>query len=278
MNKKMFVRYDSTADFESSEGVIRIYVREKNGYVNYNFTHTVRKDANADVWRLGQAFYRNESLEGEYPLTRCGAEWDMAVHLDGRDDFIGGFNHGDEIYYSFALFVDGALTELSAIGDARDFSEIRIVTDSVGYDPSDHISKVLLHHKEYTVNKNGVRLDQSVRFLGNYGIGPSYLAMMPPLKVLTDGYYTDISPEAMDITFGKQERNVRSATVFGKESGLYYTMSIPAYPEYENGGIFMITDNNNSPYNKMYFYVCKKAEVHAGVVWKSVTEYRIEEK
>ena len=273
--KKCLCRFDSQAEFECSCGCIRLYVPTERGFVNYNLTHTVRKDANADVWRLGQAFGCDENLKGEYPLTRCGAEWDMAVHLDGRDDFIGGFNHGDEIYYSFALYVDGALTEPSELSELKQFTEIKIKTDSVGYDPADHASKVLLHRKEYTVNEKGIRLEQNVLWLGDYGIGSSYLAMMPPLKALTDGYYTDISPKIMEITFGKQEKGVRSATVIGMESGLSYTMSIPQYPEYENGGIFMITDNNNSPYNKMYFIVCKKAEVHSGETWESVTEYTI---
>ena len=276
MTKKIpYAIYDPEANFEAAEGVLRIFIPSGKGFINYNLVRSLRKEQFADIWRLGLTFFFDEDLKNERELTRVGAEWDMATLLEGRDDFIGGFNHGDEAFYSFSLKIDGKYTEPYALKSLTPFKEIFITAESLGYDPCDHKTKVLLHKKEYRINEGGVRLEQRVEWLGDYTVGSSYLAMMPPLKKLTDTYYTDISSEEKEILIGIQEKGVRSATVLGKESGFSFRMSIPEYPRLESGGIFMITDNGGSPYNKMYYFACKKASVRTGEVWKSTTFYEI---
>lgn len=275
LNKKTYCKYDAEANFEYARGCFRVYLPTNKGYVNFNIIHSVRENIFADTWRLGQAFGYDDNLEGEYRLTPFGAEWDMAVMIDGRDDFIGGSNHGDEIFTSVKLTLDGKETEITSLTSLTEFSEIKFVTESVGYDPSDHTTKVLIHKKEHTITPDGITNTQSVEFLGDYLMQNSYLAMMPPMKSLTDSYFTDKDPSPKKITGQVLEFGAKSATVFGEESGVRFTMSIPEYPELKNSDRFLITDNGGGAYNKMYFIACKGQEVRRGDVWRSVTEYKI---
>lgn len=273
--KKPYCKYDENAAFEYARGCFRVYLPTKRGYVNFNIIHSVRENIFADTWRLGQAFGYDDSLENEYQLTPFGAEWDMAVMIDGRDDFIGGSNHGDEIFTSPKLFLDGKEREITSIIDLTEFSEIKFITESVGYDPDDHQTKVLIHKKEHLITSDGIRNTQSVEFLGDYLMQNSYLAMMPPLKTLTDSYFTDADPEPKKITGGVLEFGAKSATVYGEKSGISYTMSIPEYPCLKCSDRFLMTDNGGGAYNKIYFIACKGQEVKKGDVWRSVTCYSI---
>ena len=275
LQKKPYCKYDENASFEYARGCFRVYLPTERGYVNFNIIHSVRENIFADTWRLGQAFGYDDNLENEYPLTPFGAEWDMAVLIDGRDDFIGGSNHGDEIFTSARLILDGNEVEISSITKLFAFSEIKFITESVGYDPADHETKVLVHKKEHRITADGIRNTQSVEFLGDYLMQNSYLAMMPPLKTLTDSYYTDSDPTPRRAHREVLEFGARSATVFGEESGVSFTMSIPEYPTLKCSDRFFITDNSGGAYNKMYFLACKGQEVKCGDVWHAVTEYKI---
>ena len=275
IQKKLYCKYDAEAAFEYARGVFRVYLPTERGYVNFNIIHSVRENIFADTWRLGQAFGYDDNLEYEYQLTPFGAEWDMAVMIDGRDDFIGGSNHGDEIFTSARLILDGRETEISSLTELCEFSEIKFITESVGYDPADHETKVLIHKKEHLITAEGIRNTQSVEFLGDYLMQNSYLAMMPPLKTLTDSYFTDADPTPKKITGGVLEFGAKSATVYGEKSGISYTMSIPEYPTLKCSDRFLMTDNGGGAYNKIYFIACKGEEVKSGDVWHSVTEYKI---
>ena len=54
--KKPYCVYDRMSDIEYADGCLKIFLPVKKGYVNYNIVRSVRKEINADVWRLGQAF------------------------------------------------------------------------------------------------------------------------------------------------------------------------------------------------------------------------------
>lgn len=274
LTKQPYCIYDEKAAFEYARGCFRVYIPQKRGFVNYNIVHSVRENF-ADIWRLGQAFGYDDGLSGEYQLTPFGAEWDMAVMIDGRDDFIGGSNHGDEIFTSAKLFLDGKETEISSLTNLTPFSEVRFYTESIGLDPADHKTRVLIHKKEHFITSEGVTVKQSVEFLGDYLMQNSYLAMMPPIKTLTDSYFTDKDKTPKKITGQVLEFGAKSATVFGEESKTAFTMSVPEYPSLNCSDRFLITDNGGGAYNKMYFIACKGQEVHIGDVWNSVTKYKI---
>lgn len=275
LSKTPYCKYDPAAEFEYAIGCLRVYLPTNRGFVNYNIIHSVREAITSDIWRLGQAFGYDNELSGEYPLTPFGAEWDMAVMLEGRDDFIGGSNHGDEIFTSFELWIDGIACEVTKLTELTPFTELKVTVKSIGYDPDDHVTKSLLHTKEFTITKTGVTDRQTVEWLNNYTMGLSYLAMMPPIKKLTDSYFTDKAQEPKKITGEVLEFGAKSATVFGEESGVSFTMSISEYPNLKCSDRFFITDNSGGAYNKMYFLACKGAEVKKGDVWHSTTSYII---
>lgn len=270
--KHLCCKYDNSYNVENSYGGLRIFVPTDIGYINYNIVHTRHSGINADVWRIGQAFAFDNDLKDNYAITSYGAEWDMAVRIQGRDDFIGGVAHGDEKSVSFSLTIDNDVVDITTITELQTFSEIKILVTSYGYDPSDHETQVLKHEKEYIVNSNGVTLSQKVEWLGEYTMSTSYLAMMPPLKSFSDMYYTNVDYTPTLITYGTT-LNVTKAVVYGKN--LTYTMSIPKYPSLTGGDRFLLQDNGGLSYNKMYFVVCNGHTTSVGEIWESTTCYQI---
>ena len=277
LKKRACCRYDATIDFEGALGGLRIFLPAARGYVNYNLIHSVKENRNCDTWRLSQAFAMDDHLENGYELTPHGAEWDMAVKLDGRPDFIGGYAHGDEIYTALSVCLDGKAVEPESLTALTAFDELRITVASKGYDPADPAVQVLEHFKEFVITDEGITLHQRVEWLGDYALASSYLAMMPPLKTLTDSFYTNADPTPKDaISNYGGVPGATEAVVFGSSSGISYGMAVPQYPHLAGGDKFLMTDNHGRPYNKMYFVVCNGAHVHQGDVWESTTKYRIE--
>jgi len=274
--KPALCRYLPVLGFESDAGGLRLMLPTHDGYIFYHIMHTVMEQRNADTWRLGQAFAADDALENAYEITPSGAEWDMALRLRGRDDFIGGYAHGDEKFTALSMQLDGRPVEITSLTDPIVFKEIRIRVSSVGYDPNDHITAACKHEKEYVIDRDGVTLHQTVEWLNDYRLTSCYMAMMPPKKTLTDSYATDVDPTSARIS--DQSFSVphcTQATVFGTTlSKLHFEMNIPQYPSFPESR-FLVTDNGNGRYNKMYFVICKDSTVTQGDVWTSTTCYRI---
>lgn len=277
IEKKACCRYDPSVDFEGARGGLRIFLPTARGYVNFNLVYSVKEDRNCNTWRLSKAFAVDDHLENEYELTPKGAEWDMAVKLDGRPDFIGGYAHGDEVYTALTVSVDGRPVAMDSLRDLTSFAVLRITVTSNGFDPSDPTTRALKHFKEFIITGEGITLNQRVEWLDDYTLGSSYLAMMPPLKALTDLVYTDADPTPKEAiaSYGSVP-GATEAVVYGTTSGISFRMSVPKYPSLAGGNKFLLTDNHGRPYNKMYFVVCKDATVSKGDVWESTTQYRIE--
>ena len=275
--KRPYCQYDPTVDFERAVGGLRIFLPTEVGYVNYNFVHSVCEEKNCDTWRLSKAFAFDDCLESGYELTPKGAEWDMALRLSGRPDFIGGYAHGDEIYTSLSAEVDGQVIEIDSLEALTPFDKLVIRVASKGFDPSEPATEVLGHYKEYVVDGEGITLNQRVEWLGGYTLGASYMAMMPPLKSLTDSFYTnvDTTPREAASNYGSVS-GATEAVVYGRE--LEFSMSVPKYPSLVGGNRFLLTDNKGRPYNKMYFVLCNGVGVSAGDVWETTTRYVIANK
>ena len=271
-------KYEATPSFESGTEYLRLYLPTERGFVNFNVIRSVKAEAFADIFRLGKAFACDGNLENEFPITPERAEWDMAIKIVNREDFIGGLIHGDETTLDISVTLDGKAIDFTAFTEPTPFKEMKITVDSVGYDPDDHKTKALLHKKEYTVTENGITSRQRVEFLGDFTLENSYLAMMPPCKDYTDTLFTDKTPSPENAVSGIKISGVKSATVFGKESGISFTMAIPEYPTLFGGDQFCLSDNGGRNYNKMYFPVTTCDKVKCRDVWNSVTEYKIEVK
>ena len=284
------VIYDENMSYDKGQGGLAIYIATEKGYINYNLVHSVIRERNADMWRLTVANLTNADGEIVKQITKNGAEWEMAVRIMDRPDFIGGYAHGDEKYTLFEVYIDGVKTEVTSLRQSTTFEEMKVIVDSIGYDPNDGTTKALAHHKKYRINKEGIRLEQKVEWFHDYDMRKSsYLAMMPPVKhstiseedVITDSYYTDLdsTPQIIAKTggFSFSTEGVISVCVFGEKSGVHFTMSKADYSGSKSESTSMIlSDNNGLNYNKMYFVFCGADTVKAGEVWTSTTVYNIE--
>jgi len=300
--KMAWANYDANMSYENGTEGLAIYLPTENGYVNYNFVHTVTSNddrtntkANSDMWRLSVANLCDNNRSIIKPITKSGAEWEMAIRLADRGDFIGGYAHGDEKIVEGTvpvLTMDGVEVDITSVAN-KQFYSMTIEMDSEGFDPNDGSTKILEHHKEYTITKEGISLDQTVawcneqplQLASNLG---SYLAMMPPMKysstdntdIITDSYYTDVNPEPIKLStskYTKKEDGVNTLCVFGEDSGIYFTMTKSNYsPECNNGKTMLMTDNSGQNYNKMYFVFAQDDEVSSGDVWSATTTYKIE--
>lgn len=284
--------YDEEMSYESGTGGLALYIPTDKGYVNYNFVHTIDSGRNADMWRL--SIVNLYSDEGDFikQITKTGAEWEMAIRLADREDFIGGYAHGDEHFTSLSVYIDNVETDISTLNQFKQFDEIKICMDSEGYDPADGTTKALEHHKEYTITKEGITINQKVTWLGDYTLCnrlKSFFAMMPPLKhtegnskdVITDFYYTnnDTIPKKLPTSgdYNISEENVTTVCVFGEERGIHFTMSqTDANPKYNACNLLTLSDNDGQNYNKMYLTFAFGNTVSAGDVWSTTTTYNIE--
>ena len=275
--KQLYCQYDTTISFESAVGGLKIFIPTYNGYINYNFIHSKNTSSNCDMWRLGQAFAFDDDLKNSYEITTHGAEWDMALRIVGRDDFIGGYAHGDEKFTSLTFFIDGVQKDITSITKLTSFDELTILETSVGYDPADHTTKSLIHRKEFLIDEQGIVLNQRVEWLQDYSLSDGYLAMMPPKKIYTDRYYTDknFSPAVIDFAL---HNNVSRAVLYGTTSNLSFEMSFSVQQSLNDSNIFQIHDNGGGAYNKMYFDFTSGGDVSKGDVWETFTDYKIEKK
>lgn len=287
-----WVSYDAKMNYENGIEGLAIYLPTERGYINYNFVHTVHPDRNADMWRLSVTNLCDEKGQFIKRITKAGAEWEMAIKLAGRPDFIGGYAHGDEKFRSIALTIDGVLVKDMKSLEHTSFSNMLITVCSEGYDPNNGKTKVLEHCKEYVITDEGITLYQTVKWCNDYVLDErlgSYLAMMPPMKhsntdeadIITDSYYTNLNTEPIKIErngFVIKQKATEMLCVSGKESGLCFRMTKSDYmPKCNHGEMMIVTDNGEkNNYNKMYFVFAQDDKVSVGDVWSATTSYQIE--
>ncbi|MBQ5746874.1 MAG: hypothetical protein IIV81_02935 [Clostridia bacterium] len=275
--KKLYIKYDPDFREEFSTEALHIFIPTEKGYIDHTLGHTVWEKANADMWRLSVAYSCDDNLKEPYAVS-VGGEWDMALRLEGRPDFIGGYAHGDEHVETIRFIINGEERDVREFGEITEIDTLEIVVDSTGFDPLDNVTPAIKHHKKYTASFEGIRLDQRVEWLGDFTLNYCYLAMMPPAKKYTDSYYTNLTePCDLDLSKSPTVNGATSATVYGKESGLYFTMSVNEYDVF-NKPRLRIRDNANCSYNKMYFDFTSGGEVKKGDIWETFTIYKIDKK
>lgn len=287
----MRVIYDCGVTCDCSCGGLRIQYPARDGFVEYTFVHSAVPEKNCDIWRMSVVSALDAKGDFLHPLTKGGAEWEMAIRLENRPDFIGGYNHGDEIGEVPVFRLDGEAITPEELSQWREFSTLEITVESTGFDPASPSVEVLKHHKSYVYDEDGVHLSQSVTWVKDAVLDrkfKSFLAMMPPLKhlpqnegqIITDSF--SFGGTTVPITkLPLENRETRRITVAGEESGFVYTMSVENYdPVYPNSYLGLLTDNGNMNYNKMYiaFAGGNPDEIPAGTVWNAVTHYKIEKR
>lgn len=278
IDKHDYVRaaYSGAAGEDDSTESIDVFLQRgiDGKKVRYNMGHCVNASINANVWRITYLYSLAAHQTGGTQMTRKG-EFECAVHLANRDDFSGGWVHGDEVDQSVTFLGDGkVMTAANVNGFYREF---KIVRNSILYDPADHTTAIAEHGVEYIFTPEGLTVNQSVKWLIAATLTSCYLAMLPILKTFSTYRYDDTSFTVTENTQSSYSVTIPKATsVTEYINGIATTMSIGTYPTGLTGGdCALVTDNQGENYNKVYFVVCTSGSVTAGTLWKSSTRYLV---
>lgn len=271
-----------------------IFIPTEVGYYNVNFVHGVYKTANYDIWRLYKMSAVDDTLKRRYDITNTG-EFEAALRLKDRSDFCGGTLHGDEMLTAVEFYLDGEPTDVTSIKNPRAFTEMKIVRDSLFYDPADHTTQIATHRAEYIINKSGVRIKQKVVWSVDAVCDVSYLAMFPVLRTTTDAsgktvaiskqYADDTTTQVYDVLeAGKKEypqkfkQGVRKITLSSDELGLTSSLELVDITNVPGAGYSDCSAAEQ--YNKLYFTITGYGngddyKVKQGEVWEATTHYAV---
>lgn len=278
-NQKSKIKVKKTAS-----NVVSVFVptEDVNCYIRFPFTHFTDTLINADNWKIHEA-YVSDGRNDIRKIVRAG-EWEMAIQIDGRDDFIGGSLHGDEIVTSIRFYADGILA--SSLTSEIYCNEFKAVEISDLYDPSDHTTKVATHCKEYIFSKNGLLINQRIHWKAAYALKYSYIAMLPILRAddkgnITSKYFDDSNYEEYDVSnnsFGgypiSYRKNVLKQTLYSEESGISAAVEILKREPYIQDAISFISDSEY--YNKLYFSMCgNNYTTSPDVDWMTSVRYQL---
>ena len=160
MNEKKvaFCLYSKEKADDSGIESLKVFLPSEDGYINHNIVHSRMESSKCDTWRLSTVYFCNSELERVNPLTRSGAEWEMALKLQGRPDFIGGYAHGDEVFNRVTVKIDGREVAVDELVTPTAFDSLSFEVFSTGYDPNDSVTEVLSHYKKIAVDGFGVSI------------------------------------------------------------------------------------------------------------------------
>lgn len=264
--------YTTTQEFEyeKSTAQINIFLPTTYGYIRYAFGHSVDANINADSWRIFRAIATDENMEDRFRITAYG-EWEMALKIDGGTDFIGGVLHGDEVMEDVTFFIDGKEIDISTLAALTDFSELRIVENTLLYNPDVSNENVAQHSKEYIFTADGITINQRVKWLLANTLTTCYSCMFPLIRgndtvsdlQITAAYYDDNDYKTYDVSVGgvsgypfTWHGGVTRANFWAEESGIFASAEIVKQPPTLTGGGMSFLQNTVNQYNKLYFSIC----------------------
>lgn len=271
---------------KATEG-FKIFIPSNNCYIEYDFIHTVDESIKCDCWRLDRCVVTDMNHNEVIEAVNSGPEWEMAIHLADRTDFIGGGAHGDEEMTSISFYVDGKYySEPSEISEAE-FREFKVLEVSTGYDPNDDSTEVLTHYKEYNFTNTGIKLNQKVLWLTEESLDSgSYLGMLPAHKTsnnttFTDAYFDNVDYQLTsisDVTYPVTVTGATKIATVGTTSSFMGEMTIDNYPNVTNssGGYVLLTDNSSDVYNKAYFVIAMSDTVTQNEIWSVTNTWHFE--
>ena len=272
--------------------VLDVFIPCRGGYAHVLLGHTVNQESNADSWRIIQFKAANDQMADLFNITQFG-ETEMAIKINGRNDFIGGYTHGDEVIVSGSLVfvMDGAPIDVSALTDYTEFDNLKIVEVTNLYDPNDSTTVVGKHGREYVITKDGIDLLQTVIWDGSYTLDGSYMPMVCAIRgndstsatQITDTYFDDGSFELYDVSspnFGgypkSNKTDVSRMVLYSDVSNVCITTDIVSQTELTGRASFLY---DGDAYNKIYNGVCGVTAQHttqAGEKWQTRAHLKFE--
>jgi hypothetical protein len=272
--RRNWIKYIGASGPNESTERVEIYLPSGNGYVRYDLLHTVSASINANVWRIGYAYYVDENFETVYPITTLG-EWECAISLYGRPDFSGGYAHGDEIMSSIVFLVDGAVVDVSTLTDKIAFDDLTIIRTSDFYDPNDSTTIYAKHGVKYNF-ANELTIRQSVKFLLEESVQTAYMAMFPIAKAVSNMVLpdSDLTPLSTDSPI--RLNGPKGVTIYKTDGKVRADFKVDDFDFLDNNYTFFCLDNGGIDYNKCYFVNCSSATtVQAGKIIKAESTYNI---
>lgn len=280
VKKTAFISYDSVESEVGSTGKqqLSIYIPATAGYIKYAFIRQELDSKNYNVWRIYKAYACDEDKSILYSIT-AGGEWEMAIKIKDRSDFIGGAAHGDEVFNAFTVFVDGKIvSDITSL--STEFDTLQLIETSDLYDPNDgatletkdQLSVIGAHGRQYIFTSNGLRLLQDMKFFNSYSLGPSYMTMLPIIRgndavsqaQITDHYFANSNNVIYDVSVGASgsegygwKPDITKAMIYGETSGVSADVEMLKQPNVDNVGarLFQVQDTVDQ-YNKLYWSIC----------------------
>lgn len=255
-------------------------------WVHLFLQHIVNNGINADNWRIKTAFL-NDGIQDITRLAGDG-EWEMALQLVGRPDFIGGSMHGNEVVNYLTVYVDGVIagTPVVSSGGKKEFDTLTILESTNLYDPNDNSTLVAEHLKKYTFTKDGVNLIQRINWKGDFPLTYSYIAMLPADRTyngeqITDYWYDDKTFLRYDVSssgFGdyptQMKTGVTGQFLCGETSRVSMSVELVRMSPKIDEAISFLSDSVY--FNKIYFSMCGQSySVQNGDVWITEANYKL---
>ena len=283
VSKKVNVLYES-GSYASGNATERIsvYVPASVGYILYRLYHFIVPSTNCNCWQVYYYYATDESFSNLVQLSVSG-ELECAIHLDGRDDFSGGYTHGDEVLTGISFFVNGVPTDITTYTTMTEVDWFRVVRTTTMYDPADHTTAIANHGVEYLFDKNGMTISQSLKWLVAAQLTNCFMAMFLPSKGMIDRAVVNTDFETLALASASSEplttitkQNGTKVFMWDTENSYSASVEVLKYPTGLTGGDRMsISDNGGGAYNKVYFKVCGGGSSSVGELWQSKVLYKL---
>lgn len=260
--------------------------KDSRKHLRYRFDKYVNEATNANGWVLG-VVDAVELIDGVwnylYPVIMRG-EWEMAVRIAERPDFIGTKEHGSEINYYEKFYIDG--TSWTPNDDSFWCDEIRIIQKSDMYDPNDEVTLVGKHNKDYSIIGNSISIKQKIDWLANLTMDRSYVTMLPIIRgndsetnhLISHYAFDDYNLEEIDVssTGHGAKTNDHEPTkwnLYSNSTGISAEVQTLIKNKPDEAMSFV---QNTDKYNKVYFTYCELGyEVNIGDIWEWESFYKL---
>lgn len=273
---------------ESDMRYIDLYLPQRDGYLQIQMNLTDSGETNAYGWRLNMMYACDSELRQRFPVTNPG-EYEAAIRLTNRPDFMGMGAHGSERMTTFCIYVDGKQVPPETLDVLTDFQQVQIRRESDFYDPADEVTRVAVHSVVYDFDLSGLTVTQEVNWLVEATCVRSYMMMFPVHRIyggkqITDTFSDDLNPGEYDVSQagftgypGQWTPGVTKMTLYSQKSGVTASMESLETPELAGGGYGHCW--NAPAYNKLYFTVCGAEGAEQTVIpgdrWRTKHRYEV---
>lgn len=270
--RNVHIKYESGSFAQAASEKLHVYVPTISGFTDYVFAHSVANSYNCDVWRMSAADHVSDDFVKVKELTASG-EWECALHIQGRDDFSGGYMHGDEVLTDVTFLINGKPTDITQFTDVTQIKTIEVIETSNLYDPADHTTVIAKHGSAHIWTVDGMTIRQSIEWVIDVNLSNGcYLAMFPVSKSVSQNLIIDKSYQTYELTGSDQFfGDTQSATIYSGDASVLSKFDIYKYPNLGEQYTFLTTDNGNGDYNKCYYIIQRSTTttVSVGTIWKA---------